>query len=250
MFTSKLVALPLAAALCLAPPAGAAAPARPKKVARAAVRLPEGAEMILAILAGKGAGPGTGWFHPSQSRYGWKWLAARMDADGDGAITPAEFKGPRELFDRLDRDGDGKLTPADFDWSPSSPLARQAQVASMLFRRADGDGNGRISKAEWEALFQQAARGKDHLTPEDVRALLFPPQPRRSGKAPPGAGMPSRWTLLRGALNGEIGSLCEGPALGDEAPPFRLPTQDGTRTISLADYRGKKPVVLVFGSFT
>jgi len=42
----------------------------------------------------------------------------------------------------------------------------------------------------------------------------------------------------------------EGPALGDMAPAFRLNTHDGKRAISLADYRDKKPVVLIFGSFT
>jgi hypothetical protein len=73
----------------------------------------------------------------------------------------------------------------------------------------------------------------------------------RAGKAPPpGAGMPSRWMLLKGLFTGEIGSLHEGPALGEMAPEFRLSSQDGKRTISLSDYRGKKPVVLIFGSFT
>jgi hypothetical protein len=40
-----------------------------------------------------------------------------------------------------------------------------------------------------------------------------------------------------------------GPELGDEAPGFRLPSIDG-ETIELAAFRGKKPVALVFGSFT
>jgi len=51
-------------------------------------------------------------------------------------------------------------------------------------------------------------------------------------------------------LKGEIGSLREGPAPGAQAPAFRLRTHDGKRTVSLSDYRGKKPVVLIFGSFT
>jgi hypothetical protein len=254
MSAVRFWALPLLALLSLVGTAGAAAaPAQPKKpAATAQPRVPEALEMLVAILGGSGAGPGKGWFHPSQSRYDWKWLAGRMGADG-GAITRKQFKGPMALFDRLDRDGDGKLTPADFDWSPRSPLAREAQIAAMLFRRADADTNGRISRAEWEALFKQAAQGKDHLTPEDVRALLFPrpkAPPRPAKKAPPSAGMPSRWALLKGLLDGEIGSMHEGPALGDMAPPFRLPSQDGKRTISLSSYRGKKPVVLIFGSFT
>ena len=38
--------------------------------------------------------------------------------------------------------------------------------------------------------------------------------------------------------------------LGDLAPEFRLPTLDKTSEISLASFRGSKPVVLVFGSYT
>jgi hypothetical protein len=147
--------------------------------------------MILAILGGSGAGPGTGWFHPSQCVYDWKWLAQRMDVNHDGVITREEFTGSGSLFDRLDRDGDGTLTPADFDLSSEPP--------SPVEKPSDG---------------------------------------------------PSRWTLLAGLFKGEIGSMREGPALGSMAPPFRLSTQDGARTISLSDYRGRKPVVLIFGNFT
>ena len=38
--------------------------------------------------------------------------------------------------------------------------------------------------------------------------------------------------------------------VGDPAPEFELKTYDGTRTVALSEYRGRKPVVLVFGSFT
>src|SRR5262249_33748661 len=156
------------------------------------LRLPEAVEMVLAILDGSGAGPGAGWFHPSQSKYDWKWLARRADANGDGVITRQELKAPRALFDRLDRDGAGKLTAADFHCWGRRPLARLEQQAAMLFRRADADSNGRVSKAEWEALFKQAARGKDYLTAEDLRALLSPPPaPPPAGKAA-ASGMPSR----------------------------------------------------------
>lgn len=38
--------------------------------------------------------------------------------------------------------------------------------------------------------------------------------------------------------------------VGDEAPDFRLSTLDNTSQISLSSFRGSKPVVLVFGSYT
>jgi peroxiredoxin len=56
--------------------------------------------------------------------------------------------------------------------------------------------------------------------------------------------------LLKGLFDGEIGSLFEGPAVGQVAPDFTLRTSDGEKTVTLSQFRGKKPVVLVFGSFT
>jgi hypothetical protein len=38
--------------------------------------------------------------------------------------------------------------------------------------------------------------------------------------------------------------------VGDSAPDFRLPTLDKTSEVSLASFRGSKPVVLIFGSYT
>jgi hypothetical protein len=38
--------------------------------------------------------------------------------------------------------------------------------------------------------------------------------------------------------------------VGDPAPDFTLPTQDNKASIRLASFRGSRPVVLVFGSYT
>ncbi len=40
------------------------------------------------------------------------------------------------------------------------------------------------------------------------------------------------------------------PAVGSEAPNFKLKTADGKSEMELTSLRGKKPVVLVFGSYT
>ena len=37
---------------------------------------------------------------------------------------------------------------------------------------------------------------------------------------------------------------------GDMAPDFRLPTLDHRATVELSSFRGDRPVVLVFGSYT
>lgn len=38
--------------------------------------------------------------------------------------------------------------------------------------------------------------------------------------------------------------------VGDPAPDFDLPTADKKSEIRLADFRGQRPVVLIFGSYT
>jgi hypothetical protein len=38
--------------------------------------------------------------------------------------------------------------------------------------------------------------------------------------------------------------------VGDLAPDFQLPTLDGKSTVTLSSFRGRKPVVLLFGSYT
>ncbi len=207
----------------------------------------ESVQMLAAILGGTPpASGGMGWFHPGQSVYGLKWLVERMDGDNDGIVSRQEFTGPAELFDRLDRDHDGRLTRADFDWSDDAPLNRQMRIIHSLFRHADADHNEKLTAAEWQAMFRHAAAGKDALTREELHALLFPPPLPKN----PGAGMPSPWMLLKGMLDGEIGSLREGPAVGWLAPDFSLPNLDDDKPIALSSFRGKKPVVLVFGSFT
>ncbi len=209
----------------------------------------ESVRMLGAILSGSQMGPGDGWFRPSESRYDWKWLAARLDADGNGSVSREEYRGPAELFDRLDRDRSGALTADDFDWSERSAFARLSMPANMWFRAADRNGNGRLSREEWLALFEKAARGKGYLTADDLRDT-FPTQPPRPqpGASPPRSG-PSPLTLVQGLFVGELGSVFEGPKLGDRAPDFLLKTHDGKGFLTLSQFRGK-PVVLIFGSFT
>src|SRR5262245_21449111 len=74
------------AALCLALAAACAAPAGKRE----AVLAPDGVDRV------------------------FEYLAAKYDADGDGAIAPAEYRRAGASFEGLDADRDGALTPADF----------------------------------------------------------------------------------------------------------------------------------------
>ena len=42
----------------------------------------------------------------------------------------------------------------------------------------------------------------------------------------------------------------DAPKVGDIAPDFTLHDVDGENPVRLSDFQGKKPVALVFGSFT
>jgi hypothetical protein len=202
-------------------------------------------DTLKLILRGEDMGPGKGWFHPSQGRYSWAWLAGRHGIKPSEPLPREKFRGPADLFDRLDRDRDGALKAEDFDWSDTAPFMRQMGQARQLLRPADGDRDGKLSRKEWDAMFEKAAAGKDHLTDEDLRFLLAPPRP--AGPPPKG---PDGVVLLKGLLAGEIGSPFEGPAVGGPAPDFTLPTADGLGKVTLSSFRGKAPVVLIFGSFT
>jgi hypothetical protein len=212
------------------------------------IHYPEIMQMLWAVAHGSQMGPGEGWFHPGTSRYTWKWLADRHGVARNGRIPRKKFQGPSTLFDRLDRNHDGVLTPDDFDWSERSAFLRQNRMASMWFSRLDSNSNGRVSREEWDAFFAWAARGKKYLTPEDLRAALAPPAPPPRGAR--SAGGPSPLIFVKGLLSGELGSIHEGPSVGEAAPDFTLPTPDGKKKYRLSQYRGRKPVVLVFGSFT
>ena len=42
----------------------------------------------------------------------------------------------------------------------------------------------------------------------------------------------------------------EAPKEGDLAPDFTLRDSTGSQAVTLSEFRGRRPVVLVFGSFT
>lgn len=219
------------------------------KIFAAAKKLEFTEEAILFVRQGADMGPGDGWFKPSETRYSWKWLSARHG--GKPRISAKEFDGPPELFTRLDRDRDGFIAAGDFDWSDRSPYVRQLQGANQWLRQRFPEP--KLTREQWDALFKQLAGGKDYLNADDVRALMYPPQPPPAPprKPGPGEGPPSKAVLIQGLLNGELGSMFEGPKLGAKAPDFTLPTHDGKKIITLSNYfKQQRPVVIVFGSFT
>jgi peroxiredoxin len=54
----------------------------------------------------------------------------------------------------------------------------------------------------------------------------------------------------RKLMKRQVGLNKLAPKVGDLAPDFTLSDISGTESVTLSDFRGKKPVALVFGSYT
>ena len=222
---------------------------------------PEWAEMAGAILRNEPIGYGKGWFTGAESRYGWKWLSEKCpEAAADGSVrsdeipelTPADFA-------RLDRNDDDRISAHDFDWSKGNPMMSEYSASDMVFDRLDLDFNGRLTREEMTRFFDSAGDGFEFLTMQDLRRGLELKIPDRSDDSQ--ADRPDRrWLFMTRLLNGELGSLSPGPRLEAEAPGLKLPLvthQEGGTQLTLTEdlvelkpFRGKRPVVLIFGSFT
>jgi Ca2+-binding EF-hand superfamily protein len=208
-------------------------------------RCTEGGQRLWDVLSNA---PMRRSFEQGESRYGWAWLAARFDADQDGEVTRREFTGSDEQFRRLDRNRDGVVTAADFDWSDRSPLLVTAQTASQQLNLLDKDSNGRISAEEWSETFSRIAKNKDYLTQDDLQQFLTPSS-RAAQSASSNSGL--QLQRLKAFLRGESVHLFrEAPHVCVPAPDFLLWTKDKNEQVRLSQFRGKRPVVLVFGSFT
>lgn len=107
----------------------------------------------------------------------------RMDADGDGIITQAEWKGPSDIFLKIDADGSGTLTQAELEAAHADREKNHPRRPKM-----DTDGDGLISKAEWmgppDHFSEIDADGSGSVTKEELeaqmkkRGMRGPPPPR------------------------------------------------------------------------
>ena len=104
---------------------------------------------------------------------------------------------------------------------PQQPNANM--MSRMLMRLMDLNKDGWISLEEHSKFFMGADADKNgYITQEEIK------------------------NYSQSRIEQESG----GPDVGQEAPDFALRTLEGDRTVKLSDFRGKKPVVLVFGSYT
>ncbi len=205
---------------------------------------PESVRMLIAIGHDKVSGE-SGWFGPAQTRYDWAWLAKFCKTDPKADIPRDKFPGPDAWFAILDRNKDGRISRGDLDWSARNLYVQATAMVNRLFRQVDVKGNGKVSKEDFLAFYEKMAKGNDHLKADEFRDALM----GSTGPFAPG-DVPSTETLLRSLFTSELGSLQEGPSLGDAAPDFELKTVDGKAKVRLSSLVGKKPVVLILGNYT
>ena len=196
--------------------------------------------LLLAALAAPALpqDPGRRGREGRDGRSAWERMK-RHDANGDGRVTAEEFRGPDQMFDRLDRDGAGVVTQEEaeeFDRKRSgggrgdgergSAGRSSGQSHDWVFRRLDLDRNDRFDGKDLEILEKRADENGDGVVDR------------------------TEFTDFLTAVSRDL-PRGRAPEEGNAAPDFELTSLDGERTITLAGLLGeKKPVVLIFGSFT
>lgn len=179
------------------------------------------------------------------TRYDWAWVVANFDKNRNGTVQADELPVSAEDFAKLDRTWDQQLTKEDFDWSHGSALTRQKETVFALFKSADTNSDGRLDVEELQVVFQKQAGDKGFLNEEELEELIFLP---RVLKARAEAKNRHLHVDFLEDDNGQLPSNL--PVPGMTAPDFELQNPDNSKEIRLSSFRGKQPVVLVFGCLT
>jgi Ca2+-binding EF-hand superfamily protein len=206
-----------------------------------------GAVLNLAALASDEKPP-----RPQEKalRFSPAQILERLDRNQNGYLERSEC--PERLipmYERLDANKDGKLSPEELQQlgnllserrggNPPVPGSPERSSADLLFRLLDVNGDGKLSQEE----LQNAPKLLDRLD-RNKNGLLELEELPAAGR--PG-GRPGE--IITPAAKGERHK--DTLRLGDPAPDFTLPDPKGTREVTLSSFRGHKPVVLIFGSFT
>lgn len=179
-------------------------------------------------------------------------IISQFDKNDDGFID--EKEAPPQLsqrFARIDSNGDGKLskdelekmsgarkrpgaTPQPAEENSKKPASEGSQ--DVLFRLLDTDNDGKLSKEELEKAVRLLQRDKNKDGGVDLEELSSSSAGGRKGE------------VITKAAKGERHE--DKLQVGDAAPDFTLPDKSGKGEVTLSELYAKKPVVLVFASYT
>jgi hypothetical protein len=234
---------------------------------------------LLALLAGTLV-PAVAQEAQPKPPYGSAWELVQGEHDGnrDGKVSRQEYDRGAERFARLDRDGNGFLTEEDFTaqgrggrGGRSGGAMQQGPLLARLlglrgeiprgalatwFSKLDGNGDGLVVEAEFGGrlparLGTLAIRAFD--ANDDGRLALVELQRGFDAADADRDGKLAGPELRPGAASGTsraAGAGTAAPLVGGIAPDFKLKLQDGKTTATLSAHRGKRPVALIFGSYT
>lgn len=220
----------------------------------------------------------------------WEYLRARYDANADGLVTPDEYERAGGHFERLDRNGDGRLDATDFEGGDEMRAQMEGFRAQMLLASYFQDDDDATSLSLDELVLGAAAydaNGDEVVSADEFAArassrkrdLPMGGMGRMMMDGDPFAGLTAAADAdADGALSmeeliaffrarddgDEVWTFREprrertaaatepqsGPRTGTLAPDFTLSSPDGDQTVTLSDFRGHKPVALIFGSYT
>ena len=215
----------------------------------------------------------------------WGYLAEKYDADGDGRLTQAEYGRGPQAFTRLDSNADGVIDAADFDPDADGVSYLMSQLMLGVYLQADGDPehldaaeleqafgaydenfDARLTRAEFEALRVERAQYGRPL--EDSLASQFDDEMLYTvltGGIDSNADQTIDFDevlafhgrfLAHGALprtyTGGLQASATLPVatLGAPAPDFTLEPYQGDQAVTLSSFRDRRPVALIFGSYT
>lgn len=145
------------------------------------------ATFLLALLAvASGAAPPDSGDHPRRGFMGWDRIS-QFDEDGDGAVSREELERGMDLFGRLDTNGDGVLTEADFEGRPrmrERSAMRMHRPPGFFLFAADADRDGEITQEEWSAFLAEVDTDGDGIVDNLPFGPRHPPEGAESDRPP------------------------------------------------------------------
>lgn len=120
------------------------------------------------------------------------------------------------------------------------PSARMKQ----MFQRYDKNKDGVLDKKEMPSFVKQRLDRMDGN--KDGKVSMEEMQKARSRRGGSSSKRPGE--VITPAAKGERQD--DKLKVGDDAPDFTLSDPHGKRKVTLSDFEGKRPVILIFGSYT